>query len=460
MRFSDIVGMCVDNLKRRKGRTFLTVLGVFIGCTAIIVMVSIGMGMQESTEKMLKQMGDLTVIEVFSQGGKSPTGQSVKLDDAAVKSFSEVPGVVSVMPKMEFEYTFTVTGGINDRYKVNYGSLVGVNLAGLKEAGYEITEGEISSIPYDVVGGQYLAYAFADTFLPEGRNTIDRWVGGDGENSSNGKKAELPKPYFDILKTPLTLTVSLGDDKENFTFPIKVTALAKEDFSKGYETSEGIMMSLKDMKDIMTKVKGAPLGNVTYSGIVVKAADIKQVPDVEKQIKDMGYNTSSMESFRKEIEKQTRQVQLLLGGLGAISLFVAAIGITNTMIMSISERTKEIGIMKALGCYVKDIRFLFLMEAGSIGLLGGIASCIISFIVSICINLVSFGAVGGAGLNLSWEMLKNAIMGSEDMARLSVVPIPLLLFGIFFSIAVGLISGYYPANKAVKITALEAIKSE
>lgn len=100
-----------------------------------------------------------------------------------------------------------------------------------------------------------------------------------------------------------------------------------------------------------------------------------------------------MESIRKPMEKEAQQKQMMLGGLGAISLFVAALGITNTMIMSISERTREIGIMKALGCYVTDIRIMFLSEAGAIGL-------------------------------------------------------------------IGLGSGYYPANKAVQIPALEAIKSE
>ncbi|MFQ6976355.1 MAG: ABC transporter permease [Oscillibacter sp.] len=121
----------------------------------------------------------------------------------------------------------------------------------------------------------------------------------------------------------------------------------------------------------------------------------------EQSIKDLGYSTYSMQSMRDELNKQTRQIELMLGGLGAISLLVAAIGITNTMIMSISERTKEIGIMKALGCYVRDIRAMFLMEAGSIGLLGGILGLIFSFIISVIINLFSFGAFGGGGVTWS-----------------------------------------------------------
>ena len=140
--------------------------------------------------------------------------------------------------------------------------------------------------------------------------------------------------------------------------------------------------------------------------------------DVEQSIKDLGYSTYSMQSMRDELNKQTRQIELMLGGLGAISLLVAAIGSTNTMIMSISERTKEIGIMKALGCYVRDIRAMFLMEAGSIGLLGGILGLIFSFIISVIINLFSFGAIGGGGV--TWELSKQALIGGEGVVRTAV----------------------------------------
>jgi len=182
------------------------------------------------------------------------------------------------------------------------------------------------------------------------------------------------------------------------------------------------------------------------------------VSDVEQSIKDLGYSTYSMQSMRDELNKQTRQIELMLGGLGAISLLVAAIGITNTMIMSISERTKEIGIMKALGCYVRDIRAMFLMEAGSIGLLGGILGLIFSFIISVIINLFSFGAFGGGGV--TWELIKQALIGGEGVVRTSVIKPELVIFALVFSVLVGLVSGYQPANKAVKISALEAIRNE
>ena len=101
MRFSDIWSMCVENLKRRKGRTILTVLGVFIGCCSIIVMVSIGIGMTESQNQMLENMGDLTIVEVSQ--GTSQDGKTMKLDDSAIESFSQIPGVQAILPKYEGE---------------------------------------------------------------------------------------------------------------------------------------------------------------------------------------------------------------------------------------------------------------------------------------------------------------------------------------------------------------------
>ena len=186
--------------------------------------------------------------------------------------------------------------------------------------------------------------------------------------------------------------------------------------------------------------------------MLVKVKDIKQVDPVESAIKNLGYTTESMESVRKPMEKEARQKQMMLGGLGAISLIVAALGITNTMIMSISERTKEIGVMKSLGCYVYDIRVLFLGEAGAIGFIGGIVGSVISFLLSLIINLVSMGP--------ALENIIPAIVGGEGLSRVSVIPPWLYLFALVFSVLIGLGSGYYPANKAVQIPALEAIKCD
>ena len=446
MKKQDLLRMCVQNLLRRKSRTFLTVLGVLIGCCSIVIMVSLGIGMKESQERTLAQMGDLTIITVNApQNGRG----KAKLDEALIKRIKKLDGVEAVTPKQTLEVeTAQLIAGAGKRYVADWVTIVGLDTEAMEKMGYQIIEGGISDKSGEVIVGQFLAYSFRDTLRPEGYNMVDRWSGGWDEN---GKLTNVPPPYLDPIKTPMTLEV-VQEGGKKISIPLTASGMTKEDYSKGSETSDGIMISLAEFKKLNEKIQGSKKKPRPYDSVMVKVTDINQVERVENDIKVMGYNTDSMESIRKPMGEEARQKQMMLGGLGAISLFVAALGITNTMIMSISERTREIGIMKSLGCYVGDIRMMFLSEAGAIGLLGGIIGCIISFVASVIINLVSLG--------LSPDNLLPALLGGPDVSRVSIVPPWLLLFAVVFSVFIGLGSGYYPANKAVAIPALEAIKSE
>lgn len=329
-------------------------------------------------------------------------------------------------------------------------TVTGLDTAGMEAMGFKLEKGERPLKPGEVVLGQYAAYNFRDPLRPEGSNMVDRWSAGWSEDTS--KLNDPPPPaYFDPLKEPLVLEAENGEYKTGLT--LNPVALAKEDYSKGMETGEGVLMDLKDLKVLTEKLHLVKKGASPYQSVLVKANSISQVAALEKRIRALGCATESMESIREPMEKEARQKQMMLGGLGAISLVVAAIGITNTMVMSISERTKEIGVMKALGCYVRDIRALFLAEAGCIGLMGGIVSCVISFVAAFIANIVTLGGPTA-------ENLRIALLGGDGPARVCVTPPWLLLFAIAFSVLIGLGSGYYPANKAVRIPALEAIKSD
>ena len=179
--------------------------------------------------------------------------------------------------------------------------------------------------------------------------------------------------------------------------------------------------------------------------------DISHVDSVEKEIKRLGYQTSSMESLRKPMEESVKQKQMMLAGLGAVSLFVAAIGIANTMIMSIVERTREIGILKALGCSLSDIRKEFLIEAGMIGFIGGIAGALVSCGVSWIMNTYMGSSLTGDGL----MMMEEGTSG----AALSIIPPWLIGAAVLFSVIMGVGAGFFPSNRAVQISALEAMKA-
>lgn len=444
MKHEDLLRVCLQNLLRRKSRTILTVLGVLIGCCSIVIMVSLGIGMKESQEKLLAEMGDLTIITVTApQKGKGKK----KLDDNLLKTIREMDGVEGVTPKLGFEeYSCRLLAGPGNRYVADWTAIAGLDTAQMEKMGYQLTAGTYPAAAGEVAVGQYLAYGFRDTFRPQGSDTVNRWDSGLDEE---GNLLPPPDPFFDPTKETLTLEVETQEG--TFTLPLKAVGVVKEDNAKGYETSDGIMMSVEDLRNLQKRAKpgGSP---APYESLLVKVKDISRVDPVETAIKNLGYSTESMESVRKPMEKEARQKQMMLGGLGAISLIVAALGITNTMIMSISERTKEIGVMKSLGCYVYDIRVLFLGEAGAIGLIGGVIGSVISFVLSLIINLVSLG--------FSPENILPAVFGGQGISRVSVIPPWLYLFALVFSVFIGLGSGYYPANKAVQIPALEAIKSD
>lgn len=456
MRIADIAGMCVQNLRRRTARTLLTALGVLVGSCSIVITISIGVGLGEQLERTLSQMGDLTLITVSaSSGGRE---KAAKLDDAAVASFKSIPGVRAVGARLEPTIdgrTFQLRAGEGDRFVCEQVGVVGMDPAVPDDMGYELVEGSwldagpnraggTAGAPVDALVGQWTAYSFKDSYRPEGFDYVDRYGTAEGE--------EAPKPFLDIMGGgTLSLVVLDEEERQVASFPINPVGRMKEDYSKGTETDSGLMLGTEAVRSIVAAVKGPTAKRDDYSSIVVKVGSIDLVPRVERTIAEMGYSTYSMESIRKPMEKQAAQQQLMLGGLGSISLFVAALGITNTMVMSISERTREIGVMKALGCYVHDIRALFLAEAGAIGLIGGVAGCLASFVISLAMNLASSGDLSAGGVAA-------ALLGGGEAARMSVIPWWLYLFAAVFSLLIGVGSGYYPARRAVRVSAIEAIR--
>ena len=201
------------------------------------------------------------------------------------------------------------------------------------------------------------------------------------------------------------------------------------------------------MPNPRTNKNGKPYPYYVYNNVYVFVDDMDNVSAVQKQISDMGFSVSSSMEWLKQAQQQLNMVQLVLGGIGGVSLLVAAIGIMNTMMMSIYERTKEIGVMKVLGCAMPDIRNMFLCESGMIGLMGGIAGLAVSYLISYIIN--SFTKNAGS-----------MMFGSGSTGGLSSIPLWLAAFAIGFAIAVGTIAGYVPAARAMKLSPLAAIRNE
>ena len=457
MKASDILLMCARNLNRSKSRTFLTVIGVVVGTCAIVVMISLGIGLQASTDAALAEMGDLTVIEVYNWGGANVnTGEKLVMDDATLADIKNQPHVLVATPFYQpYELNMQLLGGRNDRYRMWAYNIVGVNADALEYLGYELAEGNYS-LSADgkrntvaMVVGEYASYSFQDTKKRGTNNMVNPYPDAQGN---------IKDPYINLMTDTVKLIIENNDvSKPPLTYEIVVNGRLVEDWAKGYQTSRGIFLDIAEVHKIVEAYRKAnkiktteDQQNAGYEEAKVKVSDIKYVDEVETYIKGLGFDTYSMESTRKPLQDQARQQQVILGCLGAISLVVAAIGIANTMFMSILERTREIGIMKVVGCFVRDIRVAFLIEASAIGLMGGTVGVALSFLISWLMNTFGF----------SFTSTNNYYYSEPAATNVSIIPWWLVLLALVFSTIIGLISGYFPANRAVKIEALEAIKHE
>lgn len=449
MKWKDMIAMAFGNLFKRKVRTLLTVSGVVIGTCAIVVMLSFGIGMKQSMETMMENMGDLTVINIYAE---SKGKDSVALDDKTLEKIKAFEHVVALTPVYQLDMSsVTIKSG-----KYNYvGMIYGVNMDSLKDLEYHAEAGELPGKEPDkatILFGKDAAYDFMDSHK-KNNNMV---------NPTPDKNGNLPKPFVDPLAAKLEVTVNLPENSTAKVKPTKLNCIGtlKEDRGKNPYPSHCVFMDVALAKEL--KAKYDKLNNVKpdknmpngYQNACVKVDSVQAVPDVEKAIKDMGFTTYSMDSMRKPLEQQMNTVQMILGGLGAISLLVAALSITNTMIMSIYERTREIGIMKVLGCVIGNIRTMFLMESGAIGFMGGAVGIVLSYAISFVINSIAAqsmqgGDAGGGGGGF-------LTTGSS----ISIIPVWLALGGLVFATLIGLLSGLQPANRAVKISALTAIKQE
>ncbi|MFU0833808.1 MAG: Macrolide export ATP-binding/permease protein MacB [Oscillospiraceae bacterium] len=443
MRFGDMISMSLTNLFHRRVRTALTVMGVIIGTCAIIVMLSLGFGMRQSMEDMMSSMGDLTVITVFGGGDSHGSGG---LDDKAIKSMQNLQDVAAITPVYMLDPSIVTVSSRKYQFEA---MIFGVAMDTLETFGYQTESGDLPGPRFqktDILFGSNSAYDFVDT----SRRTPSRV---DPIPDRNGN---LPEPFVDLMKDQFTLNVNLQDDSARKPRAVKLNVLGvlAEDYSKNPMPSDCIFMDVSYAKELHERYnklnhRKDDTSKDTYDQIIIKMNSIEAVPNATEQIEDLGYQCYSMESSRDAVEKQLRTVQMILGGLGAISLLVAALGITNTMVMSIYERTREIGIMKVLGCELWNIRAMFLIEAGAIGFLGGALGIGISYGISAFLNSLAAGmAANGGGMLFS--------MGG----KISIIPLWLVFASLAFSTLVGVISGILPANRAMKISALTAIKQE
>lgn len=393
MKLIDIFRMAMGNLKRNRMRTMLTVAGVVVGIGAIVFLVSLGYGLQTLLISKTANLEALTVIKVTP--GKQ---EDTMITDSSLEKFKGIEGVASVSPSREF-----------------------ISL---------IKKGEDSSSPV-LYGVKKEFFAFEDIKIEQ----------GTGFSAEGAKEVILSRSTLESLK--------LNPDKAIGT-QMEFEGVRQQD-GKGAANKDG-KITLKIVGVMSEKNAFVPLETLkefssnNYSSVKIKVNDRTKVKETMKTINSMGYPSSNSAGEQvAQIDNAFVVIRGVLGGFGLISLFVAAIGIFNTMTISLLERTHEIGIMKAIGGRSRDVALIFTMEAAIIGFMGGVFG-------------VASGWLLGEGINALMNFIASQVGGLKS--DVFYTPLDFAAIVVLFSFIISTIAGIWPARRASKLNPLEALRYE
>ena len=452
MHTLDLFRMIFDNLRRQKGRVVLTALGVVIGTASIVLLVSLASGMQENMMSQFARSGMLTSINVYpadpnsgAYGGGGGGGftspaigkpvannqQQALLTTAVIKQISGIPGVKVVIPRVQLE-----SGGL-------------INVGKLETGAYVLGVATRDTSILDV------SIADGTTVLGKNEAIIGGWAAKNFYNPSAGPNGYNNPQAPDLLGKRVRFTIfkysETGETRK--TVDLKIVGITQEVMS---EYDSALLINIDEVETWNEWARGKRINRNRegYPELLVKVNSIDSVLLVADQIQSMGYRSQTPMSFIKQIQNTFTIMQIVFGGIGAISLLVAAIGIANTMTMAILERTREIGLMKAIGATNRDILGIFLGEAASIGLIGGATGTLLGW---------GMGKLFNGTLSSALSSIFPVPMPSNPTGapmELVSTPLWLVVFAILFATLIGLLSGLYPSIRAAMMEPVVALKHD
>ncbi len=460
MSVIDIITMVVRNLFKRITRTILTILGVVIGTLSIVVLVSLGLAMNKTFEDELGKLGDITLITVHNNNyyGR-PQGQNKvpSLDNNAISAFRKIPGVQVATPIVEMQITFA-----SGKYLAPYMNVSAMDPEAFEAMGYMPSEGRLllENDKLNILFGAKAAYNFQEISRSGGGFS---WGGMQDESKPPKIKpleSKIKMSYdWRFLDQALGYYIAQEGDKPIKTMSVKGVGVLEE---KGSSIDYQIFMSLNQLKALVAEQEkwqqeqqqewgwnggSKPKTDRGYVRAYVKCYDLKTVKEVNEKIRAMGFFTEIPSQSLDSMENISNSLQVLLSFIGGVSLVVAVLGIANTMITAIYERTREIGIMKVIGASLRDIQWLFLLEAAMIGFLGGAIGVLCSLGVSYV-------------MNTSGIQLFSSISEFSMQTTVSLITPELCIIAIILATVMGLVSGYLPARRAMKLSSLTAMRAE
>jgi len=433
--FYELIQLALGNLSRARARLAMTAGGVLVGTAAVVLLIALTIGLQQAAEAGIGQSGSLTEIQVWPNWGRGPGGGDTEdeipqLTIDAVRSLWQIEGVAAVLPIINLQ-----SGQLEAGDTMGYAQIMGIDPQLLPYLGVEMQQGQLAIGENEVVAGALVSEQFYDPAAEEWQPIM-----------------------VDLMTTPVTMVVSQwsGENPTNRDFDLTINGILAPGNSYDYS----IFMPIDQVVSLNEWATGQQIDpdTFTFDQVIVRTVSREATNDVSNVIREMGFQPGGMGEFLNQLNGFFGTLRLVLGAVGGVALLVAAFGVANTMTMAILERTKEIGLMKAIGATDRDVLTVFLIEAGMVGFTGGAAGLGVALFLQNVVNQALANAPqntegGGMGFFLP-------IDPSQIGGNLIVIPTELAVFALVLATAVGLGAGLFPALRAARLQPVIALKSE
>ena len=401
---NDYFSLAFNNLRRRKLRSWLTMIGIFIGIAAVVALMSLGQGLQDAVTEQFEALGsDKIIIQTRGMGPPGTGSDSMKLTSKDLRIIENVRGIE-------------------------------------KASGYLIKQGQATF--KGEVGIGFSSGITAEDF--EEWVAMDLMTVQDGRILKDGDKFKTVVGYNHVYGNNWERKMEIGSTVEIEGYDFKVVGVMEKignpiDDSLFYVPKE-VLREMLDAGDEESQILAK----------VAEGFDVETVADtVERKLIQSRGEKEGEETFKVQTSEQLLEsfstifgvIQAVLVGIAGISLVVGGIGIMNTMYTAVIERTKEIGTMKAVGARNSDILYIFLFEAGLLGLVGG-----------------AIGVAIGYGLGKSAEFMATQALGADILQ--AAFPLTLIFGALAFSFVVGALAGVTPAYQASRLKPADALRYE
>jgi ABC-type antimicrobial peptide transport system permease subunit len=418
MRLADILFISFTHLKERKLRASLTILGIIIGIASIIALVSQTAGISASITGTLEKLGPTTIMVT------STNPRLLRLTDVEMFKIKEVPGVVEVIPITFDRVSIQVSG------ETQQITLIGINSINLNNLVGEVKLSE--------------GIMYSDSIVPQAV------IGSN-----------IAKNIGIIIGQPLVA------QRGNSFISVQVVGILSSYGASAF-------LSVDDSIFIPIDAASSMFNKLSYDMVFVKAESVESVNTVLEYLQAIYGNdirTISVAQLSQTVSSIISSLSLFLGGIAAISLSVAGVGIMNIMFVSVLERTREIGVLKAIGFKNRDVLFIFLSEAVIIGILGGILGVVaggaLSYLVPYILSSMMSRSMGSAQVRTTQIRAVGSppVMGAMPMQTQSlsytpIVSMDMVAISIFLAVAVSIVSGLLPAWRASRVDPIKALRYE